>query len=543
MTFDDGHETPSPNFTAATVAVVVDSFEAELERGTDYETAIGSIPLPTDQLTDLYLDRDDASKNFEAMVRAMIYARVTGRSDYKMQRDLSRWEDLRHLLGFECDYVSRGVFSRTRRKRFDEDTRQFIRDVSEGILQSAHEHGVNPAFLAEYRDTIGGSVDEALLKKYAVSRARTVVFESWTTDRADNRSYSDMDHIRQAAYMAMTDSGTPSGSRRHEQANGDAMSGNNHLKITKRYHLPRIEQSFQSSVRAVYDIVRRQWAFTEPAVTAIDVTPYPYWGEPDANPMMARMTSGMRPEKTPPRALKFATITTAGDTIPLILAVNSVQEESPWGGSTYHTDTLVGELVDQASEYVRIRLLLMDREFDATTVAKAVTDRDVTFLTPLRKRRNRQGYHIEMMRREGIHVDVEPWELDVYEKDEHVETLLFQHLYVPSTTETQRTQVFRTNDRWVAEDTAEGFANRYQTRWDIENQYKTIKNEFLPSTSSQDWTVRAFYFYLGCALQNAWRLADFYFQDAHDDLEYDGSPELTAGEFVDLAAKELDDLL
>ncbi len=549
---DPENEPDAPNSTTTTVAsssaldpveYVVSQFEHALEQGLDHEVAIGNLDLPTDQFEDQYRDRDDDRKSFDAMLRAFIYMRVKGLSYSEMERQFDRWGDLPHLLRFDVDYVSRGTFSYAKQHRFDEEAWQFIVEASDRIREVAEEHGVRPEYLADGgRDTPG--VDDGGLKKVAVRRTRELVFGAWTTDRADNRSYSDEDHIRQAAYMAMADSGTPAGSRRHEATNADAMAGNTHLDITKRYDVVDVVRCFRESVGAVYDVLKFREQFAQPAICAVDITPYPYWGEPDANPMMARMTSGMRPEKQSPYALKFATITTAGDTIPTILGIVPVQEESPWGGTTYPTAKQVGQLLDQATDYVSVSLLLMDREYDSLTVAREVTERDVTFLTPLSNRRDHQDYHIEYMRRQEIHVDVEPWYLDVRDPDGTVDqTLMLQHLYVPSTQEGTRTQVFRTNDPWVDVDTAEGFATRYRTRWDVENQFKTIKNEFLALTTSRVYVVRMFYFYLGCALQNAWRLADFYYQDAHPDLEYDGAPELTAGEFVDLAAKELGGLL
>lgn len=526
------------------VTATVREFVVQLEAHGDHEHAIFALPIPND-LTDRYADRDDDRfKSFDAMVRAFIYARVTGRSQAQLARDLDRWRDLRHGLGFDAHHVSRGTFSYAKRERFSGYVWQYIVKVSDRILRRAYELGVRPAFLAGHPREGSRGVDELRLKRFAVRRSRDVVFEAWETERADNACYSDLEHVRQCAYMAMASTGTPAGASRHRQANGRAMSANNHLRITKRYTYPDIVHAFKASAEAVYQAVRHRDAFTEPSVCAVDVTPYPYWGRPDANPTMARMVSGQREEKPGPYALKFATITTTGDSIPVILGAVPVQEESEWGGWTYPTHRQVQRLLSHAREFVSVRLLLMDREYDGLRVARSLTHEDVTFLTPLSSRRQHQEYHIEALRRMDEHVDVERWTLDVRGADGNLkETLLWKHLYVPSTEEGTRTTVFRTNDAWIDGDTAEGFASRYRERWAVENQYRTVKNEFLASTTTRTWRVRVFYFYLGCALQNAWRLADFYYQDAHPGLAYDGEVSLTAGEFVELAAQVLDDLL
>ncbi len=63
-----------------------------------------------------------------------------------------------------------------------------------------------------------------------------------------------------------------------------------------------------------------------------------------------------------------------------------------------------------------------------------------------------------------------------------------QFLYVPST-KGEGTAVFATNLS-VEPDEVETFTRRYSRRWQIENEYKSIKNDFLAKTSSKDYRVR-----------------------------------------------------
>jgi len=80
-------------------------------------------------------------------------------------------------------------------------------------------------------------------------------------------------------------------------------------------------------------------------------------------------------------------------------------------------------------------------------------------------------------------------------------------LYVPSTSG-EGTAVFATNLR-VGPGEAESFYRRYSRRWQMENEYKSIKGDFLAKTSSKDYRVRLFYFVLAVLLHNIWRLTDF----------------------------------
>nr|WP_245852954.1 hypothetical protein [Natrinema ejinorense] len=66
-------------------------------------------------------------------------------------------------------------------------------------------------------------------------------------------------------------------------------------------------------------------------------------------------------------------------------------------------------------------------------------------------------------------------------------------VFVRAVDESDGTAVFATNLRVRLEE-AESFCRRYSRRWHIENEYESIKNDFLAKTSSKDYRVRLFYF-------------------------------------------------
>lgn len=97
--------------------------------------------------------------------------------------------------------------------------------------------------------------------------------------------------------------------------------------------------------------------------------------------------------------------------------------------------------------------------------------------------------------------------------------------------------VFATNLP-VGPEEAEAFCKRYRRRWQIENEYKSIKHDFLAKTSSKDHRVRMFYFVFAVLLHNIWRLTDFLLKAAVDgEMEY--APVVTAGEVVELVSSDL----
>jgi len=109
-------------------------------------------------------------------------------------------------------------------------------------------------------------------------------------------------------------------------------------------------------------------------------------------------------------------------------------------------------------------------------------------------------------------------------------------LYVPSSSG-DGTAVFATN-RVVKPAEAEILCDRYSQRWQIENEYKSIKNDFLAKTSSRDYRVRLFYFLFAALLYNIWRVTDFLLKAGVDgEMEY--APEISAGIIVEMVSAAL----
>jgi IS4 transposase len=231
------------------------------------------------------------------------------------------------------------------------------------------------------------------------------------------------------------------------------------------------------------------------------------------------------------RAFKFATISIVGWNIPLILAVEPVRESSSWDENPPNrVHRVVRRLVRRAQEHVPIEMVLCDREFDSKAVYQTLSNLDVNYLIPKRVH-STEREAIETMDKNGQEVAVESASVHV-EQGSHA----MQFLYVPST-KGEGTAVFATNLS-VGPKEAETFCRRYSRRWQIENEYKSIKNDFLAKTSSKDYRVRLFYFVFAVLLHNIWRLTDFLLK-AGVGGEMDYAPVLTAGECVELVCSAL----
>jgi len=94
--------------------------------------------------------------------------------------------------------------------------------------------------------------------------------------------------------------------------------------------------------------------------------------------------------------------------------------------------------------------------------------------------------------------------------------------------------VFTINEH-VDHHRAEALLGQYGQRMEIENEYKTIKKHFLPTTASKDFRIRFLYFVVGTLLYNVWRMANFILRDSVD-TDLGEHPPILAGELIELVA-------
>jgi len=107
-----------------------------------------------------------------------------------------------------------------------------------------------------------------------------------------------------------------------------------------------------------------------------------------------------------------------------------------------------------------------------------------------------------------------------------------EYLYVPATSDDAegKYDVFVTGRDHVAPDEIAHVTNSYSRRWDIENQYKSVK-AYLPKTSPTDYRVRLFNFTFAALLSNLWRITDFLVK-VRMEREIRSPPVVTARTFV-----------
>jgi len=505
----------------------------QLRAGDSLPSSIAESTVRAELLDDGYPAWHPAPHTFLGMVRLLIYREITGDS----YRALARYQELAEPLGLDR-VPDESVLSRTWRKRFDDGIREFVQIAAHFVVKEAHDRdfsapGVRPKSevvdeedpsTEEYEAAGREFTDEQI---YRTTRlARDHGFDGFDSGRAENAIYEDTQFFELQTFVGMVSCGTPQGATRFQYRHGADGSphGDTHLRAVKQFEPAEIVDGFDVATDRLLSVIESEASFRRPVTAAIDITTVPYYGDIEG----MEMVSGLNQED---RAFKFATLSIVGLNIPLILAVEPIRESSAWDENpSNQIHRVVRRLVRRAQQHVSIETVLCDREFDSMHVFQTLSNLDVNYLIPKRITSTEESV-IETMESDGRDVAVEPASVDV-----ETGTHSMQFLYVPST-KSDGTVVFATNLR-VGPDQAKSFCHRYSRRWQIENEYKSIKNDFLAKTSSKDYRVRLFYFVFAVLLYNIWRLTDFLLK-AGVDGEMDYAPVLTAGECVELVCSAL----
>ncbi|MFY4814918.1 transposase [Haloarcula sp. AONF1] len=473
------------------------------------------------------------------MLRLFLYREITGQS----YRTLAQYPEIANVFGLER-VPDESVLSRAWRNRFDDAVREFVTTAAHYVVKEMQDYGPqlpevrpkaevitperNPSEFPDDEDDGESSrdfTDEQIRRTTRLARDHG--FGGFDSGRAQNASYEDTQFFELQTFMGMVGCGTAQGAARFQfrRRKEYGPHGDTHLRAVKQFEPEALIKGFDQASNRLLSAIASETSFRRPVTAAIDITTIPYYGDVEG----MSMVSGMQGEEE--RAFKFATLSIVGENIPLVLAVEPIRESSPWDRNPPNqVHRVVRRLVQRAREHVPVETVLCDREFNSKRVYQTLSNLGVNYLIPKRVTSTEREV-IETMDADGQEVAVESASVHV-ESGSHS----MQFLYVPSTSG-EGTTVFATNLR-VGPEEAESFCRRYSRRWQIENEYKSIKNDFLAKTSSKDYRVRLFYFVFAVLLYNIWRLTDFLLK-AGVDGEMDYAPVLTAGECVELIASAL----
>ncbi|NUB93072.1 transposase [Haloterrigena sp. SYSU A121-1] len=509
-----------------------------LESGQSFCNALRMLKDSFDALDDGYPEWHPAPHSFEGIVRLFLYRELTGES----YRELSKYPELASVFGLE-KIPGESVLSRTWHNRFDDATRTFVTTAAHYVVKEIHDRDIDvpearpkaevvtqdrdpSAFPDEPAEDIPLEFTAEQIQR-TTRLARDHGFDGFDSSRGANATYEDTQFFELQTFMGMVGCGTPQGANRFQYRHGpdSGPHGDTHLRTVKQFDPETLIEGFDAATDRLLSVIESEATFRRPVTAAIDITNIPYYGDVEG----MSMVSGTKDEDC--RAFKFATLSIIGQNIPLVLGVEPIKESSEWDKNPPNKiHRVVRRLVKRAQDHVPIETVLCDREFDSQHVFQTLSNLGVNYLIPKR---------INSTEREVIEtMDEDEQEVAVETASVHVEAGSHQmrFLYVPST-KGDGTAVFATNLR-VGPEEAETVCRRYSRRWQIENEYKSIKHDFLAKTSSKDYRVRLFYFVFAVLLYNIWRLTDFLLK-ADVDGPMDYAPVVTAGECVEIVVSAL----
>ncbi|WP_440765095.1 transposase [Natronorubrum sp. DTA7] len=546
-------------------------------------------------IANLDIDEDwftgyDRSSTFslESVVRMFLYQRVM---------DISQEELKRRLRGASYVYVrfemprppTQGAISYNWRERFSLDDRLLIKKAARRIRELGEEHdlmGVAPALDPE--EIRGTDIEEETIMD-AVGKATELGFDEFSADRASNAKFALEAYFERQGYLNMAKAGTTTPSRRFARLSerDEVPHGSSHNRTMKKVADPNSQTdldqytegqrppdwkrirdevlpAFHAGVEKQLDEIagRDRKGLQQPVKLAIDITHWNFWPSPfrDENevdwrekPTLLTYRDGSKREVYPKedypkmvsglkesheRGYKFATVTVIAEDTPIVVGIEPVRDNRWWESDEIETRTrgeLVDRLLEQAEQHVDIHKVFADREFDKYEVRDVIDRRGGQYVLGKRVQAKADKEGIRKTASDPVSdVKVEHATLTVDGRTHDVSIM-----YVPKDTKLDQEEIIEENyaifttNAEVSPDRAMALTTQYRKRWQIENEYKSIKNHFLPTCASKDYRIRFLYFVVGVMMYNVWRLANFVLRDEVN-VDLGEKPPLRAGEIVEL---------
>jgi hypothetical protein len=535
---------------------------------------IANLDFPEGIFTDQYEKDYPYSLEFEAVVRTFIYQKACRISQREVRSRLRRWPYLQIRFGLDRAPTQQAL-SYTYRNRLSLEDRQILSTVAEEIREIASQYDLmsspkqGPPIDPEERGEKGLTEDEILR---AVDIARNRVFTEFSTNRAANAKYDDEVFWELQSYLSMTAHGGRETKRRSSRLSprSEMPHGDTHTRTLKKMGAPdpqtklteftggtgpkkwkRIRKTlvepFDKAIENLVEETDFEDQLREPVNVAIDITPWRFYPSPWKNkdleipkddfPAMVSGYSGPStdsPTKDYERGYKFATLTVVGKNTPIVLAVEPVKANSNWewdGAESMSMALIVERLLSKAEKYVDIHKVMADREFDALAVRNRIDRKGMTYLIPKPERADQDSVDIENVKNHptsdiGVKHDVP--------LTSEGRTHGTDFIYFPTNEDTENYAIMVTNAD-VSTERAPRLIAQYRDRWTIENEYKSIKEHFLPRTTSSDYRVRLFYFVSAVLMYNVWRLTNLLLRTWFD-VHLGEKPPVPAGEITELLA-------
>lgn len=547
---------------------------------------IANVDIPVELFSD-YANPEDADFTLESVIRMCLY---------KEARDFGQSETVRRLRGAAYIYIkfdlvrppTQAGLSHMWKERFTLQERRFIKAAAARIREVCEEHDVVDQHepVVDPEDIHGKDIGEEQVVE-AVERATELGFAEFEDPRAPNWTYPLEAYFERQGYLNFAKAGTSTESYLFSLISDreDVQCGSSHNRTLKKIADPdrqvdlwdfvdgrgpadwkRIRDAvlpaFHAGVEKQLDEIagRDRQGIRQPVHAAIDIVTFNHWPsplkddediDPGEEPVQTKhgevypredfpeMVSGFKKnnKNQTDRGYKFATITIVAEDTPIILGIEPVRDYRWWERpdredvETTSRGGIVDRLLEQAEQHVDINKVFCDREFDSFEVRDAIDSRTIQYVNGKQKRSNADYENIEEIIEDPAYDTRIEHAWQTHEGRRHKVSIV----YLPG----GEYSLFTMNG-WVDPDRADALAEQYRERWTIENQYKSLRQNFLPRTASKDYRNRFLVFTVAVILHNVWRLTNFMLRDEVD-VNLGESPPVPGREVVGMVGMWLFD--
>lgn len=254
-----------------------------------------------------------------------------------------------------------------------------------------------------------------------------------------------------------------------------------------RHRLEKLEFSevmnaFQKINKNILNFVKKKRKFKMPVLLSIDITHKHFYGK------RRKYACGMERDRGTNYGYKYASA---------VISVAGIRFTIHTVAMTEFTSNpdILEELITEARKYVKIKAVLVDREFSNSPCIKKLEELNVKYLTPVIKHKKKFLRSLRppckvVMPLGPKNDQVFPTVIAVKDPDNPKETLYYAtNINIPL-------------------EHLEEIIEIYRKRWTVENAFKSQKLEFLGKTYSIDFAIRFFFWVLATLLYNVWVLCN-----------------------------------
>jgi FOG: Transposase and inactivated derivatives len=285
---------------------------------------------------------------------------------------------------------------------------------------------------------------------------------------------------------------------------------------TLNYHIQRssrkdITRMFIKANEPLFEIADDHDYFEGGVEVAIDLTDWPFFGDPDVDDYVRKTKS----ERNHWQAWKFIVLSLVGTDTSFILGVLPVRKKKL-------TPKYMRRLLRLASQYVDVQRVYVDAatEFYSDDAISTVDELGMELVMQGRRSGSNIKHLLNGMARSGLDSEYMSYGAGSLNPEGYwavgVKSKKITKLREAEPDEPLKDYVYLYTNVDPTEVPPEELANDYRRRWGIETGFRNIKHDFLPKSGSPSSEIRTFYFNFAAYLYNIWTAANIRRADALD---------------------------